>query len=95
MAEAGREGGIMTHEKSVPEVGRPYFVMSRWEAESGGVDEESVRVTKKSMDVLLRKAKQLYEMTVNSSELLSVVLSKTRSEKNVGVNPEEVVHVTG
>ena len=30
-------------------------------------------------------------MTVNSSKLLSKVLSETRSEKNVGVNPEEVV----
>ena len=29
----------MTHEKSVPEVGRPYFVMSKREEETGGVDE--------------------------------------------------------
>ena len=93
MVEAGREGGIMTHEKSVPEVGRPYFVTSKWEEESGGVDEESVQVTKKNMDVFLRKVRQLSEMTVNSSKLLSEVLSEKRSEKNVGVNPEEVVQV--
>ena len=91
MVEAGREGGIMTHKKSVPEVERPYFVTSKWEEESGGVDEESVQVTIKNMDVLLRKVRQLSEMTVNSSKLLSEVLSEKRSEKNVGVNAEEVV----
>ena len=37
------------------------------------------------------KVKQLSEMTVNSSKLLSEVLSEKRREKNVGVNPEEVV----
>ena len=35
MLEAGREGGVMTHEGSVPEEGRPYFVVSKWEEESG------------------------------------------------------------
>ena len=91
MVEAGREGGIMTHEKSVPEVERPYFVVSKWEEKSGGVDEESVHVTKKNKDVLLQKVKQFSEMTVNASKLLSEVLSEKRSEKNEGLNPEEVV----
>ena len=27
MLEAGREGGVKTHEESVPEVGQPYFVV--------------------------------------------------------------------
>ena len=66
-------------------------MMSKWEEESGGVDEESVHVTKKNMDVFLRKVTHLSEMIVNASKLLSEVLSEKRSEKNVGVNPEEVV----
>ena len=36
MLEAGREGGVMTHEGSVPEVAQPYLVVSKWEEESGG-----------------------------------------------------------
>ena len=42
MVETGREGNIMTLEKSVSEVGRPYFVVSKREEESGGVDEECI-----------------------------------------------------
>ena len=92
MVETGREGNIMTREKSVPEVGRPYFVMSKREEESGGVDEECIQVTKKNMDALLQKAKQASEMTVNSTKLLLRAMRETGIEKNVGVNPEEVVH---
>ena len=36
MLEAGREGGVKTHEESVWEVGQPYFVASKWREESGG-----------------------------------------------------------
>ena len=36
MLEAGREGGVKTHEESVREVGQPYFVASKWEEKSGG-----------------------------------------------------------
>ena len=36
MLEIGREGGVMTHEGSVPEVEQQYFVVSKWEEESGG-----------------------------------------------------------
>ena len=92
MVETGREVNIMTHEKSVPEVERPYFVMSKREEESGSVDEECIQVTKKSMDVLLQKVKQVSEMTVNSTKLLSRAMRETRIEKNAGVNPEEAVH---
>ena len=91
MAEAGQEGSIMTHEKSVLEVVRPYFTMSKREEESGGVDEECIQVTKKDMDALLEEAKQVAEMTANSTILLSGVMRETKIEKNVGVNPEEVV----
>ena len=91
MVETGREGSIMTHEKSVPEVERPYFVMSKREQESRGVDEECIQVTRKSMDALLEKVKQVTEMTVNSTILLSGVMRETKFEKNVGVNPKEVV----
>ena len=90
MVETGREGSIMTHEKSVPEVGRPYFVIKR-EEESGGVDEECIQVTKKSMDALLEKVKQVTEVTVNTTKLLSGVMKEKGIEENVGVNPEEVV----
>ena len=78
MVETGREGNIMTLEKSVSEVGRPYFVVSKREEESGGVDEECIQVTKKDMDALLRKAKQASEMTVNSTKLLEECGSKSR-----------------
>ena len=46
MPEAGREGGVKTHEESVWEVGQPYFVASKWEEESGGtcdVDQAAVQ----------------------------------------------------
>ena len=36
MWEAGREGKVMTHKGSVQEMVRPYFVVSKWEEESGG-----------------------------------------------------------
>ena len=65
--------------------------MSKWEEESGGVDEECIQVMKKSMDALLQKVKQVSEMTVNSTKLVSGVMRETRIEKNVEVNPEEVV----
>ena len=70
MVETVREGNLMTREKSVPEVGRPYFVMSKREEESGGVDEECIQVTKKDMDALLQKAKQASEMTGKSTKLV-------------------------
>ena len=34
--EAGREGNVMTQKGSVQEMVRPYFVVSKWEEESGG-----------------------------------------------------------
>ena len=91
MVEAGKEGSIMAHERSALEVGRPYLAMSKREEESGGVDEERIQVTKKDMDALLEKAKQAAEMTANSTMLLSGVMKEMKIEKNVGVNPEEVV----
>ena len=91
MGENGREGHILTIEKSVSEVGRPYFVVSKREEESGGVDEEFIQVTKKDMDALLREAKQASEMTVNSTKLLLETTRETGIEKNVGINPGEVV----
>ena len=36
MVEVGKEGSIMSHEKSALEVGRPYFVVSKQEEKSGG-----------------------------------------------------------
>ena len=92
MVETWREGNIVTHEESVPEVGRPYFVMSKREEESGGVDEECIQVTKKNMNALLQKAKQASEMSVKSTKLLLRAMRETGIEQNVGVNPEEVVH---
>ena len=108
MSEAGREGGVKTHEESVPEVGQPYFVVSKWEEESGGAcggdqaavrrgklkgyeESASVHMTRKDMDALLRKVKQLSEMVENAGELLSEVWNERRKERNEGVNPEEVV----
>ena len=40
---------------------------------------------------LIQKVKQVSEMTVNTTKLLSGVMRETKIEKNVGVNPEEVV----
>ena len=79
MWEAGREGKVMTHKGSVQEMGRPYFVVSKWEEESGGAcnrdlavvrrgkirgyeESNSVPMTKKDMNVLIRKVKQISEM---------------------------------
>ena len=36
MVEVGKEGSIMSHEKSALEVGQPYFVVSKQEEKSGG-----------------------------------------------------------
>ena len=43
------------------------------------------------MDSLLEKAKLEAAMTTNSTMLLSRALKEMKIEKNVGVNPEEVV----
>ena len=46
MVEAGREGGVETHEESVREVEQPYFVASKWKENSGGTcggDQAEVR----------------------------------------------------
>ena len=106
--EAGREGGVMTHQGSVPEVWRPYFVVSKWKEESGGAcgrdlaalrrgklrgyeESASVPVTKKDMDALFRKVKQLSEMVETAGKWLSEGWYERRRERNEGVNPEEVV----
>ena len=90
MVEVGKEGSVMSHERSALEVGRPYFVMSKQEEESGCVDKGFVQVTKRDMDALLEKAKLAAAMTTNSTMLMSKVL-KDMNGKNVGVNLEEVV----
>ena len=108
MLEAGRESGVKTHEESVPEVGRPYFAVSKWEEESGGAcggdqaavrrgklkgfeESASVHMTRKDMDALFRKVKQLSEMVENAGELLSEMWNERRRERererNGGVNP--------
>ena len=56
-----------------------------------GVDEESVHVTKKNMDALLRKVKQLSEMAENGARLLSEVWNEKRSERNEEVVEDNVM----
>ena len=108
MLGAGREGGVLTHEGSVPVVGQRCFVVLKWEEESGGAcggdlaavrrgkfwgyeESASVLVTKKDMDALLRKVKQLSEMVETAGKWLSEGWIVRRRERNEGVNPEEVV----
>ena len=60
-------GSIVTLEKSGLEVGRPYFVMSKREEESGGVVEVCFQV----MD---EKVEQVIDVTVNTTKLQSGVM---------------------
>ena len=57
----------------------------------GYEESASVHMTRKDLDALLRKVKQLSEMVENAGELLSEVWNERRRERNEGVNPEEVV----
>ena len=57
-----------------------------------GYDESaSVLVTKKNMDALFRKVKQLSEMVETAGKWLSEGWNERRRERNVEVNPEAVV----
>ena len=104
--EAGRDGGVKTHEESVREVGQPYFVASKWEEKSGGKcggdqsavrrrelrrceESASVHVTRKDMDALLRKVKQLTEIVENAGKMLLEEGNGRRGERNEGVNPRK------
>ena len=57
----------------------------------GYEESASVHMTRKDMDALFRKVKQLSEVVENAEELLSEVWNERRRERNEGVNPEEVV----
>ena len=98
----------MTPKGSVQEMGRPYFVVSKWEEESDGASNQdlaavrqgklrgyeepkSVPMTKKDMNVLFRKVKQLSELVETAGRWFSEGWRERRRERNEGVNPEEVV----
>ena len=76
----GWKESIMSHENSALEVGRPYFVVSKQEEESGGVDKEFVQISKRSMDTLLEKAQLATALTTNSTTLVSKVLKDMNGE---------------
>ena len=79
---------------------RPYFVVSKWEEESGGTcdrdlsavrrgklrgyeESTSVLLTKKDMDVLFRKVKQLSEMVETAGKWLSEGWYERRRERGM------------
>ena len=55
MVEVGKEGSIMSHEKSALEVGRPYFVVSKQEEESGSVVRNLSRYQKGAWTPFLKR----------------------------------------
>ena len=43
----GREGKVMTPKGSVQEMGRPYFVVSKWEEESDGASNQDLAAVRR------------------------------------------------